>query len=112
MRARRCVLEATPVVIISDAVGGIHVSRGTWRKARKRVLHLHTLAALWSCVSFSAVIMFELFGEQSWAISWSAVVGFLELVYAMHGWRFADEKTVNFIVSAVLHNSRQHNATP
>ncbi len=106
LKPRREVLEATPIIIETEGVV-IEVKRKTWRQVRARALRKHTISAGWACLTFSTLIMVQVWGLPDWLIAWNAVSGFISLAHAMHGWRYASEKTVRFIV-AVMRYQMEH----
>jgi 23S rRNA G2445 N2-methylase RlmL len=107
MKPRSAVLEATPV-IITTPTQHVAISRQTWRLAKHKALLKHTIAAYMAVFNLAAVCGFEATGQNDWPLGWATAWGIVSLIYALHGWRFADQKAARLIVQVV----EQINATP
>lgn len=102
MRVRPRVLEATPMIVIHGAAG-FHVSRDTWRLARKKVLAASTFGAGLACLLLAGIIWLELQGyADNWLTGWMTLLAGFDLVYAMSGWIHAEERTAALVVHCVL----------
>lgn len=99
---RRRVLEATPIIIVSEQCG-YQVTRKLWRRFQALALREHTIAAGFAVLNSGALLFNGIFPQNvpNWLVMGTAIMGCGNLLYAIHGWRTVDQRTVAAILVAM-----------